>query len=374
MEASALRIMQFLSMEPDMYVIAYIMSPERADIPFETKIQIKNLGEQAATLLTFAGFDSDHQMQQERQRFHALLLSNEIHASRTLHPESSHLILSFYLTDVGFTAQHVANQCGLPHIACSRGSDLGRDLFTRNGIASLSFVVERATAIVTTTATHLSYLETAFKRVAGVFVIYNSIMRESGPKWRPHGHRGRIRVLSLGGYSVKKGTMFLLKAVEKLVAEGLPVSLTIAGPTLLGDWEKVRKEFVAKNRSTFTFLDHISQEDVCDLIVESDLFCSASLSEGCSNALLSALVAEIPIVSSSTGAIVDFAHCLSHVFLCIPGDVESLANAIRGASLRLQSGTLQPDKDEIDAVLKLMSPDLERRQWTDLIRHVVESR
>src|SRR5205085_1079354 len=79
----------------------------------------------------------------------------------------------------------------------------------------------------------------------GVRTIYNSFSEPLPDKWEPS-HRKRVKIVSAGGYCIKKGTHLLLEAIGLLLDEGLPVELEIVGPTRAGAWDSLRQKYSAR--------------------------------------------------------------------------------------------------------------------------------
>src|SRR5262249_30997163 len=147
-------------------------------------------------------------------RLQVLLLRREIHRELINRPADHHLLLSFYLSTAGFVAQHVASEFGLAHVACARGSDVGRDIFTQDGVGAVEFVLRRASCVVTMNLEHRRFIRDIIGRREDVYTIYNAIPPHVRPVWTRN-TSGTVRLVSLGGYSVKKGTNILLKSVAQ---------------------------------------------------------------------------------------------------------------------------------------------------------------
>ena len=84
----------------------------------------------------------------------------------------------------------------------------------------------------------------------------------------------------------------------------------------------------------------IDRKDIESLLVSKDIYCSASLSEGCSNATMLALGLGMPVVSTATGALVDLASGCQHVAITTVPVVDEFTDALRRFARRTLEGTL----------------------------------
>jgi glycosyltransferase involved in cell wall biosynthesis len=279
------------------------------------------------------------------------------------HP-GRHVLLSFYLTTAGFITQNIAGDLELPHVAASRGSDLGRDVFSPLGFSRVEYVLRRATAVVATNVHHEHYVRAITGRTHGVRTIYNPLPPGVAPVWRPSG-APRVRLVTLGGYSLKKGTHLLVESVRQLLAEGLPVELAIAGPRApQGYWDEMQNDL---RPPAFTTAGMLKQEETEPFLLSGDVFCSASLSEGCSNVTMTALGLGMPIVSTGTGSLPDLAAELEHVRMTPPGDVEAFTDALRETVQSILDGTLHVDAGAVRRATAALDPEGEQRHWQEVL-------
>lgn len=354
MEESALRLITGFADQESIRFIAYVLSaPLESDVPRPniTIIDIASLIQPLVEPLGPLTPANSRESAAEKMRLQVLFLRRAMRERSHLDGPGRHVVLSYYVSTAGFIAQHVASDLGLSHIACARGSDLGRDIFIRELLGAAEFVLRRATCIVTTNEEHARFVRYLSGRLDDVHTIYNPVPRHVRPVWRPS-RRDRVRLVSLGGYSVKKGTNTLFKAVSRLLDDGLPVELVVAGPTGTGEWDTIRQQYVARYGGALSLLDTIPRHDVEELLLKADIFCSASISEGCANATMRALGLGIPIVSTATGALVDFAALFDHVVLAEPGDEEAFASVLRNSVQRALSGNLIVDLIKIEALVE----------------------
>jgi glycosyltransferase involved in cell wall biosynthesis len=371
MEESALRLIKLLGSDPQFRIVTYVLSgplglgqcPPEIARTIDISSEMSEFGGPMARQLSNISQD-------QRARVQILMARNAARELCHSH-EGNHVVLSFYLSTAGFVAQQIASEMQMPHIACSRGSDLGHNLFMPDRVGTIEFVIRRATRVVTTSSEHRQFIETILGRSDGVHTIYNALPENIHPVWAPH-KRERVRLVSAGGYCVKKGTQTLLQAVAQLLDEGSPIELSIVGPTRKGAWGDLRQVFSTRYGGRIAFGDMIEKEQVESFMLRGDVYCSASLAEGCANAAMLALGIGMPIVCTATGALSDIAAGFSHVIMSPPGNVREFASALRRAVSCIREGRLKVDVNGVQHALRLLSVERERNEWKKLLDQVVE--
>lgn len=370
MEASALRIVQWFAAEPALRIVAYVIaSTGEAEQIREVDVLV-DIASRVNDLIMPLANRSDlriaWQRYHERTRLQVVAMRDAVRKIINQWPSDHHVVLSFFLSTAGFVAQHVASELNLPHVACSRGSDLGRDLFTHDGFGVVDFVLKRATHVVTTNLEHLRFVKQIGGREGGVHVIYNSLPRHVKPVWSRRESK-RACLVSVGGYSVKKGTHILLEAVAQLLSEQLPVHLSIVGPTGPGCWDELRQKYFLRYPTQMLMRGMIERDEIETFLTGGDIYCSASLSEGCANGTMLALGLGMPIASTATGALVDLASEVDHVRMVTPGNQPEFTNMLRETVRNVLDGTLRASTAQLIPVLERLSSERERAEWLAII-------
>lgn len=182
-----------------------------------------------------------------------------------------------------------------------------------------------------------------------------------------------VALFSDGGYSHKKGTQVLLWAFARLREESLPVTLTICGSTMPQQepyWSELRSGYAARLGSGVKFLDHVALPLVWDLMSASDIYCSATLGEGCSAARAAALCMGMPIVTTRCGEMLDVAEGAAHVRLSPPGDAVAYLAELRRACQDLLEGRISVDPAHVEAWRAHFTASRELEDWQALLRQV----
>jgi glycosyltransferase involved in cell wall biosynthesis len=309
----------------------------------------------------------------ERCRLDFLLLRNAIDDSMRQRPHDPHVIVSFFLRQEAFIAQQVAEDLGIPHIATVRGTDFSRGFHAPDSAASITYVVERCNLMVTTNHEQADTFSRSFNR-SDIATIHGSIAEDHGPPWKRRAAHPAIHLVSDSGLSFKKGTHVLVDSAARVAVAGLPVKLTLAGDVESNEsayWERRICEWQSSRGLEFELAGRMTHSEIGELLSDSDIYCSATLGEGCSLARSRALIKGIPIVSTRCGELADVAGDVSHVRLARPGDSESFHILLEKACREMQGDGIYVDADRVQEWRVHFSPAREQRQWLEAVERVV---
>jgi glycosyltransferase involved in cell wall biosynthesis len=362
MEESAARIVQSFRNDPDIRFVGYLIRKEERSVNLSNLSKSVSLTSEIRPLIQPLGIEVTSLSSAVQTRLQILSACKALRQEIRRRPKDRHILLSFFVPTAGFIAQHLSHEVGISHIACARGSDLGHKLFMPDSMTVLNFVMTRATHVVTTSLQHQRLVTEVFGRSENVHTIYNALSKSVQPVWRRHRSRC-VHLVSATGYCIKKGTHLLVKAVAQLLDEGLPIDLSIVGPTRLGSWDKFQKKYRERYPSKIQFNGMIPYREVRNFLLSGDIYCSASYSEGCSNATMLALGLGMPIVSTATGALVDFSDGLRHVQLADPASHPGLIIALREMVNGLLDKTISVDQLKIKNTIDRLSMENERKAW-----------
>ncbi len=123
------------------------------------------------------------------------------------------------------------------------------------------------------------------------------ILQTSHPISRFKLEASSLRLLSVGRLSETKRLPLLIEAVSLLRSQGCKVHLTIVGGGPLES--ELRQSLSQKDlRQAVTLMGHCRTEDMPRLYRQHDVYISASMQEGMSNAMLEAMASGLPIVTT----------------------------------------------------------------------------
>jgi glycosyltransferase involved in cell wall biosynthesis len=133
-------------------------------------------------------------------------------------------------------------------------------------------------------------------------------------------------VVSVGRLSEEKGFETLIRAVARLLQEGMDVALRIAGE---GDLRSRLEALIAELGCAGRVGLVGYQADTLPLYEAADAFALASLREGLPNVLLEALAVRVPVVATRVAGIPNLIEDGQNGLLIEPGLENALAEALR---------------------------------------------
>ena len=118
----------------------------------------------------------------------------------------------------------------------------------------------------------------------------------------------------------KNGIEYLIKAIN-LLNQNVKLLIIGDGP-LKNKLKKLVKELNLEN--DVQFLGKIPYEKIQNYYAQADVFCRPSLSEGFGNVFIQAMAAEVPIIATPIGGIVDFLLEGKTGYICYPEDSDHI--------------------------------------------------
>ncbi len=229
------------------------------------------------------------------------------------------------------TAAWVASRlAGIPFSFSGRA----HDLYPPDG--ALVEKMAAAQFVRTNTRINQRYLAELCPHLAGKVVnVYNGVSLTPAAGPRPTGGPP-FHLLALGRLVAKKGFPVLLAACRELAAQGVEVSLTLAGdgPERGKIRELIDREGLAGKVSLPGAVDHREVPRLmaaADLLVMPSLIAPSGDRDGIPNVVLEALLCEVPVVASAVSGIPEVIIDSDTGWLTAPGDPAALARAITAA-------------------------------------------
>jgi glycosyltransferase involved in cell wall biosynthesis len=134
--------------------------------------------------------------------------------------------------------------------------------------------------------------------------------------------------LAVGTLTEQKDYPTLWRALARLVEEGLPVRLAVAGDgDRREDLERLARERNVEHRLTLLG----TRDDVPRLLDEADGYVLSSAWEGLPNSLMEAAAHRLPCVATRVGGVEEVLEDARSGWVVPPGDPEALAGAMRAA-------------------------------------------
>ncbi|HEY5503768.1 MAG TPA: glycosyltransferase family 4 protein, partial [Sedimentisphaerales bacterium] len=246
------------------------------------------------------------------------------------------LVHAFFGLPTGWLCYRTANR--LPYIISLRGSDVpGGHARLQLEYKLLGPLLKRiwtdASALVAC-SDGLKNRALRFLPSANIDIIPNGIDLD---KFHPASSRelsGELKLLTVGRLSVTKRFEMLVEAVEILSKQGKNVHLTISGG---GGLLAELKNLVEQKKLTdiINLTGRIESEKMPDVYGAHDMFVSASMQEGMSNAMLEAMASGLPIITTRCEGVEEL---ISDNGVVVGTDsAESLAEAINNLAENKQA-------------------------------------
>jgi glycosyltransferase involved in cell wall biosynthesis len=111
-----------------------------------------------------------------------------------------------------------------------------------------------------------------------------------------------VRLLCVAQLTQRKGQVYLLEAVKKLVEKNINVVLTLVGE---GDLEDAYREYISKNnlQKHVNMIGRVPHSKIGEIYQKHNLFCLPSISDPSPTVILEAMSYGLPIIASDVGAV-----------------------------------------------------------------------
>lgn len=189
----------------------------------------------------------------------------------------------------------------LPYIISLRGSDVpgyNDTLGFEYAILERLFKsIWQNAAFVVANSKGLATLAGKFMPQLKIDIIPNGVSIENFDIAKKRAKDGKLRLLVVGRLVSRKKIDVAIKALPLLLQKGIDASLTVAGGGVLYQQlnELAQKLDLAERVS---FLSEVSRSQMPELYADADIFLMCSRHEGMSNAMLEAMAAGLPIITS----------------------------------------------------------------------------
>lgn len=332
------------------------------DGPFEV-IDIDPLRAPWEASLKAAGWQGER-LAQERSRMTFVCLRTQI-ARRTA--GGPNLLLSNFVTGVGFTAHLVAEDLGLPHVPVVVGTDFSRGFRNPREREVIAEVCRAARLVVCKSREQATAIARRLPEVR-FRVIETSVEPSPYRLCRPSDNR--ITIFSDIGFSYKKGTDVLLDAFIHLCDHGLDARLELCGADQEGQseyWCARRRQLKEALPNRVEFPGYLTLSEVAGRMSMASIYANATLGEGASAARARALCLGIPMVTTACGELSDFPGS-SHIRMVAVGDADGFRDALLDFTRLSTDSGIVVDDDLVDGFRRRFDPATEADSWLELVR------
>jgi glycosyltransferase involved in cell wall biosynthesis len=227
------------------------------------------------------------------------LVKAPLHYRRLLRANDYDLVHAFFGFPTGWLCYRTADK--LPYIISLRGSDVpGRHarLQLDYKILGPAFkAIWKKAAGLVACSEGLKNRALRFLPSASIDVIPNGVELDRFHPAETKPESDAVRLLTVGRLSVTKRVDMLIDAVEILCKAGRSVRFTIVGG---GGLEQKLTQIVAQRNLTnvIELTGRMDSEKMPELYRRNDIFISATMQEGMSNAMLEAMASGLPIITT----------------------------------------------------------------------------
>ena len=227
------------------------------------------------------------------------LLKAQRHYRKLLRENNYDLAHAFFGFPTGWLSYRTANK--LPYIISLRGSDVpgkhARLKLDYKVFGPLFKVIWKKAAALVANSEGLKNRALRFLPSVAIDVIPNGVELDRFLPSQTNKTTDTLQLLTVGRLSVTKRVELLIDAVEMLHKDGHKVRFTIVGG---GQMERKIRQMVSE-RSLGDIIEitgRIGPEEMPQVYTQNDIFISATMQEGMSNAMLEAMASGLPIITT----------------------------------------------------------------------------
>ncbi|MCK6079293.1 glycosyltransferase [Microbacterium sp. EYE_5] len=280
--------------------------------------------------------------------------------------------LHAHFASVATTVARLASRLtGIPYSFTAHAKDLFHEAVDH---ADLSRKFADSAFAVTVSDFNLDFVRGTIPGGERTHRLYNGLELDRFPFVPRPARRGPLRIAAVGRLVEKKGFAVLVEAVAKLTADGIDVTVDLAGTGELRDQLAAQIDAAGLTDSV-ALLGPLPQHDLARLLAASDVFAAPCVvsadgnADGLPTVLLEAMATGIPCISTDVTGIPEIVRDGETGVLCRAGSVDDLVSALRG----IADGTT--DAAALAARARLLVEERfdSRRQAAELARLTAEA-
>ncbi|MFB0552274.1 MAG: glycosyltransferase family 4 protein [Phycisphaerae bacterium] len=227
------------------------------------------------------------------------LFKAKFHYRKLLRENDYDLAHAFFGFPTGWLCYRTADK--LPYIISLRGSDVpgehARFKLDYKILGPVFDAIWKKAAALVTPSEGLKNRALKFLPSVAIEVIPNGVELERFSPAENTQEPQIFRLLTVGRLSVTKRVEILIEAIEIMHRDGCEVHFKIVGG---GQMQQKLKQIVSEKNlgNIIELTGRIDSEDMPQVYRQNDIFISASMQEGMSNAMLEAMASGLPIVTT----------------------------------------------------------------------------
>jgi len=277
---------------------------------------------------------------------------------RLLKQNDYDIVHAFFGFPTGWLCYRTANK--LPYIISLRGSDVpgkhARLAIDYKILGPLFKLIWGKASALVACSEGLKERSLRFLPIAVIDVIPNGVDTERFSPAQNKDRNDTFKLLTAGRLSVTKRVEMLIDAVEILHKAGMKISFTIVGG---GAGKGLLRQIISAKKldAVIKVAGRIEAEKMPEVYRQNDLFISASMQEGMSNAMLEAMASGLPIVTTRCEGVEEL---IGDNGVIVENDSAlSIADAVKKAA---------SDTDEYDAMCAAARKKSEQFNWSNVGR------
>ncbi|MCX5635116.1 MAG: glycosyltransferase family 4 protein [Planctomycetota bacterium] len=277
---------------------------------------------------------------------------------RLLKQNDYDFVHAFFGFPTGWLCYRTANK--LPYIISLRGSDVpgkhARLAIDYKILGPLFKLIWKKASALVACSEGLKERSLRFLPIASIDVIPNGVDLELFSPAHNKDRSDTFKLLTVGRLSVTKRVEMLIDAVEILHGVGMKLSFTIVGG---GAGKKLLRQIISAKKldAIIKVAGRIEAEKMPAVYRQSDLFISASMQEGMSNAMLEAMASGLPIVTTRCEGVEEL--IADNGVIAENDSAISIADAVRKAA---------GDTDKYNAMCATARKKAEQFRWSNVGR------
>lgn len=239
------------------------------------------------------------------------------------------LIISTWLNPFSVYGKYFNKYPDIKHFAIAEGSDVLIQPFEYKGWEKIERSLNEHSDYVIPVSQKMKYKIEKSTRLRNLKLIQNGYEENIFSYNNKQRTAGKyFKIINVANFNFEKGHDVLLDALQYIK---IPVKLTLVGNgPLFGKYKKMVEQRGLQD--VVTFLGQIPHNKIPELLIDNDLFCLSSRSEGFPAAPLEAMACGLPVVAVNVGGLDEMIIPGFNGFLCKPGSNDELAEKIVSAS------------------------------------------
>ncbi len=294
--------------------------------------KIEKIGDNITIYKLPIGKNVDQAHSQSRSEIIKYTFRAFIFSRKLMHQNRYDLAHSFFTVPCGFLSYLFKLFYGLPFVVSLRGADVPgyteRFKILYIFIKPLVKLIWGNSSAVVSNSDKLRNIAYMTNKKQKIDIIFNGIDTDEFYPSVQKKRGDKFKILFVSRLCQRKGAIYLLEAVEKLVKLGLKVDATFVGD---GDMREELYQFPAKHgiSDSVFFYGSISHNELPKIYQSADVFVFPSLNEGMSNALLEALASGLPVIVTDVGGTQELIKNGINGYVVPLRDSNSIAEAIK---------------------------------------------